>query len=99
MEKKRRLPTHRPPSHPGEILNEMFLVPLGLTQGQLADHLGYSRPGINAIVKGKRSITPEMACKLADVFNTSVELWLGLQSDYDLWHALKTHKKISSLIA
>jgi addiction module HigA family antidote len=99
MQKQRRLPTNRPPSHPGEILHEMFLSPLNITQGQLAKHLGYSRPGINAIINGNRALTPEMACKLADAFNTSVELWLGLQSDYDLWHAKKAHKKLPSLTA
>jgi len=93
------LPKYRPPTHPGEILKYEFMEPLGITQTALAQHLGCTRPAINEIINGKRGITPEMACKLADAFGMSVEFWAGLQSDHDLWHALKKHKHIPKVQA
>ncbi len=78
-----------PPIHPGEILREEFLKPLGLTQAQLAEELGVSFKVINKLVNEKRSISPDIAIKLARRFGTSPEFWLGFQEDYDLWKRLK----------
>ncbi|HMB70053.1 MAG TPA: HigA family addiction module antitoxin [bacterium] len=85
----RRLPRNRPPTHPGEMLLEDFVKPLGLTQTELAARLGISFPRMNEIVKGRRSVTPDTALRLARVLGTSAELWLGLQLDWDLWHAMR----------
>jgi len=84
----RRLPQRRPPTHPGEMLLEEFLKPLGISQAELARRLGVSYPRLNEIVRGRRSVTPDTALRLAQVLGMSAELWLGLQQDWDLWHAL-----------
>ena len=72
------------PVHPGEILLEEFMQPLGLSQTRLGRDLGVSPRRINEIVHGKRSITADTALRLSRYFGTSAEFWLGLQSDYDL---------------
>jgi antitoxin HigA-1 len=73
-----------PPVHPGEILREEFMKPLGLSQNRLGRDLGVSPRRINEIVHGKRSITADTALRLSRYFGTSAEFWLGLQVDYDL---------------
>jgi addiction module HigA family antidote len=78
------LPENRIPTHPGEILHEEFLVPLGLTQVALASHLGISVQRINEIIRGKRGVTPDTAWLFAQAFGTTPELWLTLQANYDL---------------
>lgn len=85
-----RLPKHRPPTHPGEMLREEFLEPLGLTQTEFAARLGVSYPRLNEIVRGKRAVTPDTALRLARVLGMSAEFWLGLQQDWDLWHAVRS---------
>jgi len=87
---QRRLPTHRPPTHPGEMLLEEFLVPLGITQSAFAIRLGVSFPRINEVINGKRAVTPDTALRLARVTGMSADFWLGLQQDWDLWHALRS---------
>lgn len=72
------------PVHPGEILQQEFLVPMGLSQSRLARDLGVAPRRINEIVLGKRSITADTALRLARYFKMSPEFWLGLQMDYDL---------------
>jgi antitoxin HigA-1 len=84
----RRLPTHRPPTHPGEMLLEEFLKPLGISQSAFAIRLGVSFPRLNEIIRAKRSVTPDTALRLARVLGMSADFWLGLQQDWDLWHAL-----------
>ena|SRR5688572_5767398 len=86
----RRLPTHVPPTHPGEMLLEEFLKPLAISQSAFAIRLGVSFPRLNEIVRGKRSVTPDTALRLAQVTGMSADFWLGLQSDWDLWHALRS---------
>ncbi len=86
----RRLPLRRPPTHPGEMLLEEFIKPLGITQSELAVHLGISFPRLNEIVRCKRSVTPDTALRLARVLGMSADFWLGLQLDWDLWHAMRT---------
>ena len=86
----RRLPRNRAPTHPGEMLLEEFVKPLGLTQTELAQRLGVSYPRLNEIVNGRRSVTPDTALRLARVVGMSAEFWLGLQQDWDLWHAMNS---------
>jgi addiction module HigA family antidote len=73
-----------PPIHPGEILLEEFLKPLGITQNALARALRVPPDRINAIVQGKRSITADTALRLAHAFGTTPQFWLNLQAHYDL---------------
>ena len=89
---QRRLPTHRPPTHPGEMLLEEFLKPLGISQSALAIRLGVSFPRLNEVINAKRSVTPDTALRLARVTGMSADFWLGLQQDWDLWHALRSEK-------
>lgn len=77
-----------PPIHPGEVLSEEFLIPLGLSQTRLAIELGVPAPRINAIVRGKRAITADTALRLGRFFGTSAELWMSLQARYELETAL-----------
>lgn len=87
------LPKYRKPTHPGEILSEEFLKPLGISQAKLAAHFGWSHAKINEIINGKRGITAETALALADAFGTSPEFWINLQTHHDLWEAQQDHKK------
>ena len=73
------------PAHPGEILREMYMVPLGVTVTKVADALGVTRKHVSAIVNGRAPITPDMAVRLAGVFGTEPEIWVNLQAQYDLW--------------
>lgn len=72
------------PIHPGEVLREEFLIPLGLTAHALAMALQVPAPRINDIVRERRAVTADTALRLARYFGTSAEFWMGLQSDYDL---------------
>ena len=96
---QRRLPTHRPPTHPGEMLLEEFLRPLGISQSAFATQLGVSFPRLNEVINARRSVTPDTALRLAQVTGMSAHFWLGLQQDWDLWHALRSEEaaKISQL--
>lgn len=78
------LPENRVPTHPGEILLEEFLRPLGLTQVALSRHLGIPIQRVNEIVSGKRGITPDTAWLFSSAFGTSPEFWVNAQSAYDL---------------
>ncbi len=78
------LPTHRIPTHPGVILQQEFLIPLGLSQVALAEHIGVSVQRINEIVRGKRGITPQTAWLLAQAFETTPQFWINLQTNHDL---------------
>lgn len=88
----------RTPTHPGEILKEDFLAPLGITQTELAKALKTSFRTINEILNEKRSISPDMALRLSRYFGTSPDVWIGLQADYDLyWARLKSKKMIDEI--
>jgi addiction module HigA family antidote len=78
------IPENRVPTHPGEILLEEFLKPLGLSQVALAEHLGIPTQRVNEIVRGKRGITPETAWLFSQAFGTTPQFWLNLQMQYDL---------------
>ena len=88
----RRLPTKRLPTHPGEMLLEEFLKPLGISQSAFAARLGISFPRLNEIIRAKRGVTPDTALRLAHVLGMSAEFWLGLQQDWELWRALRSKK-------
>jgi addiction module HigA family antidote len=85
-----RLPKDRPPTHPGEMLLEEFLKPIGISQSAFAVRLGVSYPRLNEIVRGRRGVTPDTALRLAKVLGMPADFWLGLQQDWDLWHAMKS---------
>lgn len=82
-----RRPMRRPPTHPGEILRQHHLEPLGLTVTRLAEVLGVSRKHLSKVVNGRAGITPDMALRLSRALGASPEMWLGLQQRYDLWQA------------
>ena len=82
---------HNPP-HPGEVLRELCLVPLGLSVTEAAKGLGVSRKTLSAILNGRAGISPEMAVRLSLAFGTTSESWLNHQVQYDLWQAEK-HRK------
>ena len=96
----RRLPTDRAPTHPGEMLRAEFIEPLGITQTAFAIRLGVSFPRLNEIIKARRSVTPDTALRLARLLGMPADFWLGLQSDWDLWHAMHSDKadEIEALI-
>ena len=75
------------PPHPGEILRELCLEPLGLTVTRAAEALGVSRKTLSAILNGRAGISPEMAIRLSIAFDTTPESWLNQQAQYDLWQA------------
>ncbi len=85
-----RIPTHRAPTHPGEMLREEFLKPMSLTQRQLADalHVPYQR--INEIINGRRGMTPSTALRLSKFFDVSPDFWMNLQLRWDLYFAQKS---------
>jgi addiction module HigA family antidote len=78
---------HLPNIHPGEVLLEEFLKPLGLSQNRVAREIGVPPRRVNEIVLAKRAITPDTALRFARYFGTSERFWLGLQTDYDLEEA------------
>lgn len=86
------LPDNRPPTHPGEMLLEEFLKPLGMTQSELAERIHVSFPRVNEIVNGRRGITPDTALRLAKLLGTSAEFWLNGQRNWDLWHAIRSEE-------
>ena len=83
----------RKPTHPGGILKRHYLEPLGLTITKVADDLKVSRKTISKILNEHGKITPDMALRLSKAFNTSAELWLNMQSNYDLWVAAEQSKE------
>lgn len=85
-----RLPSKRPPTHPGEMLRREFLEPLGISQTELAERIGVSFPRVNEIVNGKRGVTPDTALRLSRLFGTTAEFWLNGQRNWDLWHAMRS---------
>lgn len=84
---------HNPP-HPGEVLRQLCLEPLGLTVTEAAKALGVSRKTLSSILNGRAGISPEMAVRLSLAFNTTAESWLNQQMQYDLWHAQRNRKRL-----
>ncbi len=95
---KEGISMHRKPTSPGEILYEEFLIPLEITQKELAKHLQCDYKVINRIINEKASVSPEMAIKLAAAFNTTPSFWLNAQMALDLWRLRAKRPKIRSLI-
>ncbi|MEE9429676.1 MAG: HigA family addiction module antitoxin [Melioribacteraceae bacterium] len=84
----------RLPSHPGQILKEDFLNELEISQTELAFALGTTFRTVNEIINEKRNISTEMAIKLSKFFRTSIELWLNLQNQYDIYRVYKKKKEL-----
>ena len=89
-----RIPTHREPTHPGEMLLEEFLKPMGMTQNELSEGIKVPYQRINEIINGKRGVTPSTALRLAKFFGTSEDFWLNLQLRWDLYRAMKKEKDV-----
>lgn len=89
-----RVPTHRTPTHPGEMLLEEFLIPMGLTQKELAEaiHVPYQR--INDLVNGRRGMTPSTALRLAKFFGNTPAFWMNLQLRWDIYFSQQEEQKI-----
>jgi addiction module HigA family antidote len=81
-----RIPKHGPPTHPGEMLLEEFLKPLGMSQAELAEKIGVSYPRVNELIHGKRSLTPDTALRLEQLLGMETQFWLNLQLAWDLYH-------------
>lgn len=75
------------PIHPGQILKEMYLEPLSLNQTDAATNLGVARKTLSMLLNGHQGVSAEMALRLSKAFNTTPELWLNMQRNYDLWNA------------
>ncbi|WP_213380287.1 HigA family addiction module antitoxin [Allochromatium tepidum] len=80
-----RVPTHRPPTHPGEMLKEEFLEPMQISQRDLANAIHVPYQKINELVNRKRGVTPSIALRLAKFFGVSADFWLNLQVRWDLY--------------
>jgi addiction module HigA family antidote len=87
----------RRPVHPGEVLYREFLEPMGMSQTELARRLGISFPRVNEIINGKRAVTTDTALRLARLFGTTAELWLGLQQAVDLWDLMHSAATAAAL--
>jgi len=93
-----RIPTSRTPIHPGEMLLEEFLNPMGLTQRDLADNIRVPYQRVNDIVNGRRGITPSTALRLAKFFNMSADFWTNLQLRLDLYLAQQNELNVLETI-
>ena len=93
-----RIPTNRTPTHPGEMLLEEFLVPMGITQRELANsiHVPYQR--VNDIINGRRGLTPSSALRLAKFFGNSPDFWMNLQLRWDLYFTQQSENKVIETI-
>ena len=90
------IPKNRVSTHPGVILREEFLIPMGLSQVEFAAHIGVPVKRVNEIVRGKRGISPETAWLFSQAFGTTPQLWINLQANYDLAQN-KPDRKVSKL--
>lgn len=89
-----RIPTHRDPTHPGEMLLEEFLSPLGITQRQLAEAIQVPYQRVNEIINRRRGVTPSTALRLARFFSNTPDFWMNVQLRWDLYHALQSEEKM-----
>ena len=89
-----RVPTHRAPTHPGEMLLKEFLAPMGITQQQLANQIKVPYQRVNELVNRRRSLTPGAALRLSKVFGNTPDFWLNLQLRWDLYQAQSKEAKI-----
>ena len=93
-----RVPTHRQPTHPGEMLLEEFLRPMKLTQQDLAQAIQVPYQRLNEIVNGRRGISPSTALRLGKYFGISASFWLNLQMRWDLYHAKQVESEVIETI-
>ena len=93
-----RVPTNRIPTHPGEMLLEEFLNPMGITQRELADNIHVPYQRVNEIVNGRRGITPGTALRLAKFFDMSADFWMNLQLRWYLYFAQQDEAKVLEAI-
>ena len=93
-----RIPTHRAPTHPGEMLLEEFLKPMGMTQRDLANSINVPYQRVNEIINGRRGITPSTALRLSKVFGVSADFWMNIQLRWDLYFAKKSESDALSRI-
>jgi addiction module HigA family antidote len=82
------------PLHPGEIVKDTLIDATGLTVTEAANRLGVSRTTLSRLLNGHAGISPEMALRLAKIFNTSIESWINLQAHYDTWRVSRNYNKI-----
>ncbi len=92
------IPENRIPTHPGVILSQEFLAPLGMSQVAFAAHLGVPVQRINELIRGKRGVTPETAWLLSEALNTTPEFWINMQAAYDLARS-RPSKPVERLVA
>lgn len=85
------IPRHREPTHPGEVLLEEFLRPMGLSQVTAAEKMGIPLNRLNEIIRGKRGVTADTAIRLAKLLKTTPEFWMNLQVAWELYHARLAH--------
>ena len=78
-----------PPSHPGEILRELFISERNLTITEVAKGLNMARANLSAVINGHMGVSPELAVKLSEAFGNTAQFWINLQNNYELWHAEK----------
>lgn len=83
----------RSPTHPGEMLLEEFLKPMGLSQAEAARTMRISSNRLNELIRRKRGVTADTALRLARLLETSPEFWLNLQTSWDLWHAYRAERR------
>ena len=88
-----RLPKNRAPVHPGEILAEEYMLPFGINQQKMAEHLKISRKHLIDIIHTRKAVSLEIAQRLAKLFHTSIEFWVQGQLAFDVWHALRHPSK------
>lgn len=95
----RMLPKNRPPVHPGEMLLEEFIKPLGISQSEFARKTGISFPRLSEIIHERRGVTVDTALRFSQVLGTTPGFWMNMQQDWDLWHAMRSPeaKAISKL--
>ena len=84
------LPGNRPPTHPGEMLLQEFLEPLNISQTEFAERIGVSYVRLNAVINGRRGVTPNTALRLERATGMDADFWLDLQLRWDLWHAIRS---------
>lgn len=87
-------PKRKPPAHPGEILFKDFLEPLGFSQKEFAEHLGWTYARLNEIINMRRGVTADSALAFGEAFGLDPEFWLNLQMRWDLWQARQVHTPV-----
>jgi len=84
-----KIPTHRPPTHPGEMLAEEFLIPMGITHQKIAVAIGVTEQQIIELIAGKQNLTARLALRLARFFGMSADFWMNLQLRWDIYYPQK----------